>query len=301
MNPWDDPERIERLKLNGEKREAKDVDTVDKPIEQIPLFQAAYYDVSPKDDLHTMEHPFFAVSKRPDKKVRTFTDSRGRKTTIVPSHTGLATIYDKDILMFVVSHLMHAKNKGVPISENVRIVSHDVLEFSKRGNGGDQYRKLTQALHRLRGTSITTEIETNGKLQAKSFGWILTWDIIAGNDRRVLEFSVRLPEWVFNLILGDEVLTIDGDYFGLSPLQRRLYEVARKHLGAKTKWSIGLTKLKAKIESEESELREFRRNLKRIQKMGLLGYEFDIKGRGKAETVEFTKRGRKTESAPLDA
>ena len=44
------------------------------------------------------------------------------------------------------------------------------------------------------------------------------------------------------------MLTITRDYFELeSGIARRLYELARKHVGAQPQWRIGLDKLAAKV------------------------------------------------------
>ena len=53
--------------------------------------------------------------------------------------------------------------------------------------------------------------------------------------------EVTLSEWLYNAVLGKEVLTISRDYFRLrKPIERRLYELARKHCGNQEKWTVGL-------------------------------------------------------------
>jgi len=293
--PWSDPDRIERLKREGAERDADTAGVDAKRTAQMPLFDAVFYGVQPKDDQHTMEHPFFALGKRPDKKVRTFVDAHGRKTTITPSHTGLATMYDKDLLHFVVSHLMHAKNNDEPIGPRVRIVSNDLLEFAKRGDGSASYKGLIPALDRLRGTSIKTEIETNGKVITEAFGWIDGYQVIAEKSGKLFEFSVTLPPWVYNAILGDEVLSIGRDYFDLGPLERRLYELARKHLGKQAEWKIGLARLKTKAVGENGTVKGFKRDLKAVMAKGLPSVEIALTD---ADIVIFTTRAKKALRSP---
>src|SRR3546814_14851429 len=51
-------------------------------------------------------------------------------------------------------------------------------------------------------------------------------------EGRMQEVEVRLSDWVFNAIRSNEVLTLNRQYFRLrKPLERRLYEIARKHCG----------------------------------------------------------------------
>ena len=65
-------------------------------------------------------------------------------------------------------------------------------------------------------------------------------------------------------IEGDEVVTISNDYFRLRrPLERRIYEIARKHCGNQKRWQIGLAKLQQKTGSN-APLKKFRLNIRQI-------------------------------------
>ena len=73
------------------------------------------------------------------------------------------------------------------------------------------------------------------------------------------EVEVKLSDWVFRAIQHSEVLTLHRDYFRLrKPLERRIYEIARKHCGRQSEWRISLEKLQRKCGSC-STLKEFRR------------------------------------------
>lgn len=73
------------------------------------------------------------------------------------------------------------------------------------------------------------------------------------------EVEVKLSDWVFNAIERSEVLTLHRDYFRLRrPLERRMYELARKHCGRQSEWKISLELLQKKCGST-STLKEFRR------------------------------------------
>lgn len=61
-----------------------------------------------------------------------------------------------------------------------------------------------------------------------------------------------------------DVLTLDRRYFQLAkPLERRLYELTRKHVGQQASFKIGIDKLRGKSGSQ-STLKEFRRLLEAI-------------------------------------
>tara|TARA_R110000824_G_scaffold87846_2_gene216296 strand:- start:163 stop:741 length:579 start_codon:yes stop_codon:yes gene_type:complete len=78
--------------------------------------------------------------------------------------------------------------------------------------------------------------------------------------------KVGVSDWVFNAIAGDDVLTLNRRYFQLrKPLERRLYELARKQCGTQPEWKCGLEKLKDRTGSTSSD-KEFRRLVKAICK-----------------------------------
>jgi hypothetical protein len=78
------------------------------------------------------------------------------------------------------------------------------------------------------------------------------------------EVEIKLSDWVFNAIKAKEVLTLHRDYFRLrKPLERRMYELARKHCGQQATWSISLELLQKKCGSNSTE-KEFRRLVRTI-------------------------------------
>ena len=78
------------------------------------------------------------------------------------------------------------------------------------------------------------------------------------------EIEIELSDWVFNAIEAQEVLTLHEDYFRLrKPLERRIYEIARKHCGQKAEWKISLEVLQKKTGSASSS-REFKRLVSNI-------------------------------------
>jgi plasmid replication initiation protein len=80
------------------------------------------------------------------------------------------------------------------------------------------------------------------------------------------EVEVKLSDWVFNAIRAQEVLTLSREYFRLrKPLERRIYELARKHCGRQKEWRISMAVLQKKCGSG-STLREFRRLVSAIAK-----------------------------------
>ena len=124
-----------------------------------------------KDDIASMEHPVFSLSKKPDHRMLKY-ERNGTTIKIKPSYTGLATIFDKDILLYLASALMHAKNSGEAISQTVRFTSYDYIVSTNKSLGGTQYQLLKEGLERLNGTLIQTNIKTGSVEETKEFGLI---------------------------------------------------------------------------------------------------------------------------------
>lgn len=217
-----------------------------------------------KDDSASMEHPVFSLSTKPDHRMLMY-EYNGNTIKIKPSYTGLATIHDKDILLYLTSSLMNAKNNGEKISNRVRFTAYDYLISTNKTINGKSYVQLKDGLERLSGTRIETNIKTSEKEVLSEFGLIDSWHIVKeGKDGRMVAVEVVLSEWFFNSILGNAVLSIDKDYFRLrKPTERRLYELARKHCGNQVTWKIGLDKLKDKIGSN-SPLSKLRFNINKL-------------------------------------
>jgi plasmid replication initiation protein len=223
-----------------------------------------------KDDTASMEHPVFSLSTKPDHRMLVY-EYNGNSMKIKPSYTGLATIYDKDILMYLTSSLMNAKNSGEKIAQRVRFTAYDYMVSTNRKSDGKTYIQLKDGLDRLSGTRIETNIKTGDKEIIEEFGLIDSWKIIKETkDGKMIAVEVKLSDWFYNSILSNAVLSIDKDYFNLrKPTERRLYELARKHCGNQVAWKIKLENLKTKL-GIISELRTLRFNIKKIVELNNL-------------------------------
>ncbi len=228
------------------------------------LFICDVLDAIPKDDMASMEHPIFSLATKPDTRLLRY-QHKNVSVEIAPSVRGLATIYDKDILIYCVSQLMAKKNAGEPLAQTLHLNAHDLLVWTNRETSGDAYRRLKEALERLSGTRITTNIRVNGEEITEGFGLIESWRVIRETrSGRMSELRVRLSDWVYKIIQGSEVLTLSRDYFRLrKPTDRRIYELARKHCGEQDEWKISLDLLHKKT-GASSHSREFKPMLREL-------------------------------------
>jgi hypothetical protein len=221
-------------------------------------------DAIPKDDMGSMEHPIFSLATKPDLSIREY-EHNGVKIKIVPSTLGLATIHDKDILIYCISQLIAKMKSGGAPNRTLHIKAHDLLVATNRNIDGRGYEQLIAALERLQGTSIKTNIKTGGIENSSGFGLIDSWNIMRNTaSGRMSEMRINLSDWVYNAVTKHEVLTLHRDYFRLrKPLERRIYELARKHCGQQDEWAISLDLLRKKCGSSSSD-KEFRRLVSEI-------------------------------------
>lgn len=216
----------------------------------------------PKDDMASMEHPLFTLATRPDRRILRY--EHGAATIeVTPSVKGLATIHDKDVLIYCISQLMAAVNAGRAVAPTLHLKAHDLMAATGRETSGDGYRRLREAFERLSGTRIVTNIETGGIEATRGFGLIDGWEILRkARGGRMILVTVTLSDWIYRSVLSRSVLTLSRDYFRLrKPLERRVYEIARKHCGRQAEWRIGLETLLKKSGST-SPRRVFRRMIR---------------------------------------
>ena len=229
---------------------------------QRDFFLCDIFDAIPKDDIASMEHPLFSLATRPDRRVLDY-EHNGAQITVTPSVKGLATIHDKDILIFCISQLMAAINAGRAVSRTLQLKAHDLLVATNRETSGDAYRRLREAFERLAGTRITTNIVTGDRETTTGFGLIESWEIVRKTrGGRMVSVSVTLSDWLYRAVLSKSVLTLNRDYFRLrKPLERRIYELARKHCGRQESWRISVETLLKKSGSA-SPRRVFRKMIR---------------------------------------
>lgn len=222
-------------------------------------------DVVPKDDTASMEHPMFSLATKPDMRHLHY-EAGDVRLEITPSYNGLPTIFDKDILIFCISQLMHMKNRGEKIGKRVRFTGRELLVSTNRPTNNLGYQRLEQAFKRLRGTTFKTDIRTGNRMETRVFGLIDEGGFVMRGDGswRLDYCEVVLSDWLMRAIESNEVVTISPDYFRLRrPLERRLYEIGRKHCGNQPKWQISLANLQRKTGSN-APLKKFRLNLRQI-------------------------------------
>ena len=266
--------------------------------QQRDFFVADLLDVSPKSDSISMEHPLFAL-RAGDKRIRTY-ERNGNAVTVLPGATGCATIHDKDLWIYCIGQLVEAANRGRQITPIVRFTAYDFLAATNRDTSGRAYERMIEMMRRLAGTRIETNIETNGQRERRGFGLIDSWRVVerSPDNNRMVAVEVELPRWLYRAVEVKQVLTLSRGYFRLrKPLDRRVYELARKHCGKQPVWRVSLAVLHEKSGSAAS-LREFRRQIKALAESGVLP-DYFMAFEGERDLVTFYAEGSKGRVAKL--
>ena len=259
---------------NQKSLHADTTNDVSTDIRQLDLFVADLLDYNLKDDMATMEAPLFSLSTKPDMRIWKWSSTDQKKwLEVTPSVKGRATIHDKDLLIYITSQLVAAmndaqKSNSEPPGRRVKFIVGDFLVATKRDTSGHAYQLFESMIDRLSGTRLKTNIEMGNLDHRSSFGLIERADYIIETDskgvKRMTSIEVTISEWLYRALALKNVLTINDEYFSLrKPLEKRLYELARKHVGNQSNWSINEQALHEKTGST-STIREFRRMLKTI-------------------------------------
>ena len=272
------------------------------------FFIADIFDNLPfKGDMAGMEHPMFTLQvSKPDMRVMRY-ENGGAAVEMNPSNIGLPTIMDKDILLYCASVVMHKINAGEIPPQTIRFSLRDVLLTTNRVTSNHGYNSLKNALHRMAGCLLKTSIKTGGTYQETGFHLIESYKYLESTrvkDRQI-GVELTLSDWFYNSLIGLEVLTIDREYFQLrKPLDRRLYEIARKHCGYRDKpWTIRLDRLLLKTGSRVSEVK-FRWLIRQLEQSNHIpDFTFRHEAVKDMVTVRYKKRrllGKGAGAAPAE-
>ena len=251
--------------------------------------------VTPKDLVPHLENPFFGLAKQPYRRnaaKRRWENGRGEYLELQgdPDY-GLPTVFDQDFVIYAASVILAERRKleRLPAAKGrarfdrtsrkgaengvIRFSAADFADFTRRATGrrptGNRYQQIEDGLNRITRVNISTNIEAAGYQATRVFGMVDESTIVRRRDLTLprhegalLGCEIVLSRWMMAAIDGNHVLSLHRDYFRLRrPLDRRIYQLVRKHCGDKTSWEIGLPKLYAKSGSL-TRVSQFRHQMK---------------------------------------
>jgi plasmid replication initiation protein len=248
-----------------------------------------------------MAFPFFALSKNAWMKPLSY-DHASVSIEVRPSANGVATIYDKEIVLYIAS-LMAAKIEvGEEVGQDFVFTAHDLFSVTGSNHSARSYARLSEALERLQGTQIKTNIEAGGEGEEGFFSWLsearLHYSKTRTGERRLKAVKVRLCDWLYRAILRDrQVLNYATAYFQLGPIERRIYEVARA-TAEDGRLEVDLATFRLQI-GYQNPVPNFRSAIKGIAGADAIpDYQVElVEDAGPAPQAEEGKRGRRSSPA----
>jgi hypothetical protein len=138
------------------------------------------------NDRNTTLHSFFALeSKRTDPIEY---KASGVEIVVQGTKSGIATINDKGILVYICSIASQKLGRGEHVSQKFRFTAHDFFNVTGKTPGGKTYRYFAAALERLQGTQIKTNLVTGGRRERT---WLSRAHTVASGSARCGSISWR--------------------------------------------------------------------------------------------------------------
>ena len=275
---------------------------------QLTFFVPTVYDAPIKDDVNLMDVAPFSLSKRSNAAIIRYELKDSLITIEGGAETGLATVFDYDIFLNMVSYLAdevqryrREESKGLRPSlppKTYRPSASHVLKFCRRSDGGKSYEDLEAALDRLANTTIKVVNLSNGRRrQVDSRPLIGGYSVVSRtNANRIELIEITIPDWVYTSVVRNDrtipLLTLHEDYFLISSgLGRFIYRLARKAAG-KGEATYSVREIHKRSGSTQ-EYRKFAYDLKefivRTQAFPMPDYDLALQD-GKDGTVLWMKR-----------
>lgn len=253
-----------------------------------------------------MAFPFFALAKSAWMKPLAY--HHGPVSIEVrPSANGVATIYDKEIVLYIASLMAAKLEAGESVEQDFVFTAHDLFSVTGSNHSARSYQRLSEALERLQGTQIKTNIEAGGEGEEGFFSWLsearLHYSKTRTGEKRLKAVKVRLCDWLYRAILRDrQVLDYAATYFQLGPIERRIYEVARATSpdSADGRLEVDLATFRLQI-GYQNPLANFRAALKQIAGTDIIP-DYDlalVEGEPPAQAENGESRGRGRKAAPV--
>lgn len=261
-----------------------------RPCGQLDLFRAGGRIPAVRDAQELMAWPFFSLAKT--KRVRPIDFRMGKISILVEASAehGMATIWDADVLIWISSQLVEARDNDRATSRLIGAIPHEILAFTHRSTGKSGYDRLRAALDRLQSTSVSTSIRQGSARRRHRFSWLNEWRECLDRSGRPLGIEMVIPDWFYQGVLDQAlVLTIDPAYFKLTGgIERWLYRLVRKHGGRQRGgWSFDLDHLHLKSGSL-SPAKRFAFEIRDIvRRQALPGYMLRLERAGGHERLGF--------------
>jgi len=215
---------------------------------QLSLFVPVIYDAPLKDDVNLMDVAPFTISKNRRNAGIRYELNDCIITVDGSAEHGLATVFDYDIFLHMMSYLAEetrryrieeSKGRRPDLPPRVyRPSAAHILTFCRRSSGGKQYKSLEAALDRLAGTRVKIVPLYGGKRrEIVNVPLIDKYRVVSQTSNGHIDHvEIYIPSWVYDSVVREkgapQILTLNPDYFLISlGLGRMVYRLARRAAG----------------------------------------------------------------------
>jgi plasmid replication initiation protein len=244
---------------------------------QLMFFVPTVYDAPIKDDINLMDVAPFSLSKKANNGVIKYELKDSLITIEGGAESGLATVFDYDIFLNMVSYLaeevqQYRRDEAKGLRPNLppktyRPNASHILKFCRRSDGGKSYEDLEAALDRLANTTIKVVNLAGGKRrQVDSRPLISGYSVVSRTGANKIDtIEITIPDWVYTSVVRNEkklpLLTLHQDYFLISSgIGRFIYRLARKSAST-TPWKFYVKEVHRRSGSTQ-EFRKFAYDLR---------------------------------------
>lgn len=212
--------------------------------DQQNFFIPALHSSATRDSRSIMDVAIFRLSKQKQRAGEVIRYKRSDGHLEVSSGAfGMATVWDYDIVLMMVSHLTRAMDRyrdgaGEKPGKTFRPHASEILRFIRRADGRRQAQEIEAALDRL----LTTRIKAVRTNEAE--GLISRYHVLSRTKTKKIDLvEIEAPEWIYREIVSGEspsIMTVHPDYFLITKgIGRFVYRLARLRAGnGEATWSF---------------------------------------------------------------
>lgn len=214
-----------------------------------------------------MRYPVFSTrygSQQQQEEPILYYSSDGSVSVEVKGSYGIPNQADANIIRWAISVARQVRTETGVVPEEISTTRYKLLKDLGKTVTGTNYRNLEQSLKVLGGINISGNIfDKNQEFTGTLMEFNYTRDGSGKIDKIVMIFNKNFRQ---HLQRDESVLTIPGEVLvSNNPLQIRLIEVARCHIGRKPKWEVRLTKLMSLCYEKRRSKYEFKRAVKKTR------------------------------------
>ncbi|WP_019962183.1 plasmid replication initiator TrfA [Woodsholea maritima] len=239
-----------------------------------------------RDDQDFMSLPFFASEKGPAifyMEAKIATKHVTQFVRVKGNQDGIATMWDKRLLVYIQTLILQTMNDGQPVSRKVTFAPYDFFKAIGSATGKNEYDRFKASLKRLKGTTVESDTQAQNMSALTGVGFIDSYQFRernTANGKRNAGVTIVLSEWLFLKFTEEgKALAVHPDYFKLtSGIEMRIYELCRKFVGHQAHpIRMNLELFHLRVNGGRGRSLDMKYAINRVHKKGgILGYDIEV-------------------------